>query len=337
MEFFRDNKFIGAWLIVTLLISLFLGFLLLRSRSAYKTSQAAYAGIKGGPTAKGSVIALQKSSPYPSAENLEAQEAEVHKLREKAESLRMELTAFQRDLLPISPPDLQAKIKTRVAELKDLANTKQVKLTDTFNLDLGQYISQPPKPGICPLLDVQVDSLVWLAKTMMESGVSSIDGIERGRLPVESVGAPKEGEGQAVIERYPSQLTFTGDMASVQSFLNAVSNAGEETDLFHVVRLVRVENTRKQGPERIEQEESPQTVVENDSDDPGIFAPPPLAGFGVGDDGGGEGETDATIILGEEAVQIFAKIELLRFTTEPLAGASPEPAATATPAAAPGA
>lgn len=298
MDWFRENKFLGVWLIGTFLILVLLGVLLIKKRSAYIAAKNQYSSVAN------KVVALKKSKPYPSEENLTIQKKQVGELEGKVNLLKQELYKYQKPLVELSPSDFQAKLKVVLAEIEEKAKANEVVLGDGFNLDMGKYLSTPPVPKACSLLSYQLDSLKWLVNELIVSRPAVIEGASRTLLPVETGGADQEGKDPQLLSMFPFEIKFAGSMASVERFLNKASNSSPEDGFYHVVRLLELENEKKDGPVKEVSDLQEALKEENVSFDSPKMDNSQLIG------------EEAKFVMGEEKVAATVKLELVRFADQ---------------------
>jgi len=331
MNWIQDNKFLTGWLAVTLLGILGLGFLLLQARGQYNT---AYAQFDSG---RKQVLGLESKPLYPSAENVELKGEVIDEYEAAVNDLHTQLAQFQRPLRPVEQTAFQAKLKNRIQQLSREAAKKSVKLPEDFAFGMLRYVNTLPPIEACPMLDYQLDSIFSLTSSLVSHQVDSIESIERKLIPGEK-GAPeksapeppKRGAKAApepVLERFPVEIVCATGPEPLRLFLNDVSNPSPGSP-FHIVRMMRVANEQQLGPPKVS---SNSTIVPDFVPEPDLeVTSPDDAAVAQGEEDaesiGFEGEDldfegssavdpiDARFILGEEKVEVYMKIELLRFT-----------------------
>jgi hypothetical protein len=87
-----------------------------------------------------------------------------------------------------------------------------------------------------------------------------------------------------VLKRYPFTIKFTGSPRSIEDVMNHLATAKEQ---FHAVREIRVENEKKEGPQK-----GATTAASNEA----------VAK-----------KKDSTVVLGGEKVTAWMAVDLLRF------------------------
>jgi len=311
MNWIQENKFLTAWLIITVLAVLGLGFLLLKARGEYNDAYAQY------DNQRKAVFQLESKPLYPNEKNEGQMRAAVDAYEESVEMLHGELSQFQRDLRPIEQVAFQSKLKDKIQKINNLAAKKNVTLPDGFSLGLESYAATLPPSRLCPLLDYQLDALDLLANMLIEHGVTEIMEFKRHKIAGEVGGPrpPKDGEDAPVpvIERYPVEIKVKIPQEAVQLFVNDISNPTPGS-FFYVIRLLRIANEEQVGPPKTPAPvaPTPALVIEEDVEDPD----------GEGDIEGFSGDDfeigiapvmDANFVLGQEELEAFFGIDLLRF------------------------
>ena len=293
MSWFSQNKFIGGLLVVFVVGLAGTGYYLSGRYSAYKTAMEQFDQQR-------TRITLLKSKPlFPSAENVELIKASVLEYESKVTELQKSLLHFQKPLnSSMKDTEFQQLIKERVAVVQTLAESGQLELPGEFYMGLLKYRQDVPEPGAVGLLEYQLRAIERLMEAMVRSSVEQLVVLERDPLGVESneyeapVPAP-------VLESYPLALTMVGTHESVRGFFNDISN---DTEYFYRVRYCRIENSAQSGPQR-----------SDDSDDGGDGNEDLFIDDGDLDDEVDGLETDAKIVMGNETIQVYMVVDLVRF------------------------
>jgi hypothetical protein len=214
-------------------------------------------------------------------------------------------------------------------------------LPDDFALGFDKYAATPPRSAeIAANLNIHLDAMEKLVTTVIESGVSSIDMLDRTKLDNEDAplppkattkAAPKakastkkgakkpviteQAAAEPVLDRYPIKLLITTDQAPLQALINTLCHPGK-MPYFLVVRLVRIENTRMDGPtkDEINQRKNANLQAQNNEQPPPkpvtdpakpagpqLLTPPKPA------------SQDAFDIMGREQLKVYMEIDYIRF------------------------
>ena len=282
---------------------------------------------------------LYKGKIFPNQGNVDAKTKQVDAIADKVTELNQAVLAFQTPLTEMGVQDFQTKLQGyRDTLIKEAANAG-TKLPEGFDMGMKQYLSEFAESSAVPKLDAWLEGINFLTRTLLGSGVNSIDSLTRTTLPFESgAPAPKEEAPKAkakpapkpapgkkglaakveapllpeskVLERFPVSVTFTGSNRALNDVLSALANtkAESKSPYFFVIRDIRVENEKKDGPS------SNQNVTIQE-----VTAP----------DGGETYKRDAIFIFGNEKLQVYLDLDLIRFVDPAAVVAAPEPAPAA--------
>lgn len=312
MDALKKNKFLATYVAILVVGLLVFGWLFYSSLGAHSTAKTSFEEEK-------EALARLKSKPlFPNEANLKARLAQVDEFTTSVDALQQSLMAAQPPLATgTSSASFQTKLTQIESDLKAQAEyTKLGSGSSSGNFSLG-FDENPPESAV-PDLDFQLDALSTLVRTLITDRVSSIDAITRAKLDVESrttaeapaaassrQAAQKTAAGPAValaenevFKRYPFTMRFTGSPRSIQDALNHIASS---KDYFYAVRSLRLENEKKDGPDRGQ--------VAGSSD---------------------QNKKDSNVVLGGEKVTVWLSLDLLRFLDPKVAAAEgSKPAAQA--------
>src|SRR5687767_7846381 len=121
MNWFKENRFLATWLIVTLIGAAALGFLMFSARSSYAETQQRY------DEQSSELGRLQTAKPYPNAENLKKMEALRTGHNTAITTLQKDLAAAEIPLEPVTPEQFQDLLDKSVKRV--LAKATEVGVT----------------------------------------------------------------------------------------------------------------------------------------------------------------------------------------------------------------
>ena len=263
MNDIKKNPFLAAYTFVLVVGAAVLGFFAFKAYSGFKEASSEYSKVRGA------VDSLKGQDFYPNEKNKSTRTTEVDEFSKQVVKLEGQLVPFQPKLTEnLSVPDLQALIRKNIEEVRDSANLGGVALgeADGFRLGMAEPLQFPPRADAVPGLEFQLISARQLADLLITSGIEAIDSMgreplavekppvvedPRARIKKESKSKKKEPmiKEDAVIERYPLIATITGDMDSMRNVLNNLA-ATPEGSVFFSTRYLRLENERKEGPDK---------------------------------------------------------------------------------------
>jgi hypothetical protein len=371
MNWAQENKKLAGIVGVMVVGGLGLGVWLYLSWSGYSGAMEQW------DQTQARINTLRAKKPTPTADNVAKRDKHLSEYADKVNQLRGALLAVQQGTKPISETEFQARLKDIAAEMKRLAKAAGVKdLPDDFALGFDKYSSQPPRsPEIAAELNVHLDAMQKLVTACIEAGVTSIDMLDRTKLenedaPVPTKAAPvvkpkagaasaarkakgvkkpvitEQAAAEPVLDRYPIKLLITTDQGPFQNLVNTLCHPGK-MPYFMVLRLVRIENSRTDGPTKDEINQRRTSAAQSASPEnaaPKPAAEPPKPGAAAAPAAQvitppRPATPDAFDIMGREQLKVYLEIDYIRFRPAPKIEdeetSSDTPAPAGAPAAAP--
>lgn len=258
MDWIRENKSLAVILGVIIAVSAALGYLLFDAWSSYTATKENYMAVTS------QVIAMKSAPLAPTQANLDAKKALVAEFATTVNKLGTTLLILQPQVQPIKDIEFQAKLKTKVADVRKAAATFRMGLPAEFAFGFDEYTNNLPKSEVAATeLSGYLDAVDDLVKLFMNSGVQVLDSLERSKLPVETAGAPqpqqrnaRPGAAQAqtaapggVLEKSQVSVVLTLDQGALQLVTSRLTNPSEMPH-FTSLRVVRIENQSQEGPPR---------------------------------------------------------------------------------------
>lgn len=309
MDWIRENKSLAAILGVIIAGSLALGYLLFDAWTGYTESKDAYIGMGN------QVAGLNGARLAPTEDNVKAKQALVDEYATMVNRLGGALLILQPATQPIKDIEFQAKLKTKIADVRKAAGLSKMALPAEFAFGFDEYTAGLPKSAEAAAeLSSFLDATDQLVKLFMDCGVQSVDLLERSKLPIEqgqsAAGAnrmaqqPQIQVSAAVLEKRQISVILTLDQGSLQLLISRLANPSE-MPYFTNLRLLRIENERQEGPLRSDVRppaEGPKSGV----DAPPAAAtdeikPPPPA------------PEDSVAVIGKERLKVRMEIDLVKF------------------------
>jgi hypothetical protein len=303
MKWLRENRSFGALLTVfsTCLLGTF--WLLLSSKSNWKDASAHF-----HETAE-ELTRLNRLAPYPNGENLRQMKKQVEDYAKTLTGLKEELKTQFIPLQPLAPNEFQSRLRIAVNTVAEKARANNVRLPDKFYLGFDEFASTLPHTLAAAPLGQELKQIECLLDALFEARVDALTLFRRTQLREEQFASSpppnkKSGavptSGAKAIEQNVVEATFLSTPAAARKFLNQI---GATTQQFFIVRLLHVRNEKDKGPVREGTSESANPVA--------------VSSFG------GPVSTEAVkssptgtvnFIVGNEHIQVTAKIEMVRFT-----------------------
>ena len=307
MKWFQQNRWLGMFLIAVGICVLFAGILLYWTRAKWSDARQAF------DKAAAERSRLQRLDPFPN-------DANYGKLKVHLENYGAALDKFKEELKkevtpapPLAPNEFQSRLRQAVIATLNRARANNVKLPDKFQLGFDEFTTAMPKTGVTPLLGQELSQIQMLLNILLDAKVDSVTSFHRAPLPEERAvsptpappkqspaparkGSPTRGQKPAkqaepsatastanLMERNVVDLTFKAAPAAARKVLNEIASS---TGQFFIIRTLYVRNEKDKGPPRGKTAE-----------------PNPSAT-----------ETALNFIVGNEHIEVSARIEMVRFT-----------------------
>jgi hypothetical protein len=302
MNWFKQNRFLGTFLGVLVFSTLLCVYFLFRERSA--------AGREGArlKTVTEELIRLRGGTPFPNEENLHMTRAQTRGRRDSLLALEKELKRRTFPKPALQPNEFQAQLRQAVTDVIERARASKAQLPESFYLGFDEYATSLPNSAAAPCLGRQLRAIEWIANTILDAHVDSLQSMMRSPLPEEKAapaparttarGAkdPKTpGTSAGIVDSTSIDIAFSGSPSAVRRILNQIAAANEQA---YVIRTLRVRNQVDKGPERGSIEKpAPATAA--------AVRPEPAGAAGK--------EQGISFIVGTEHLNVATKIEILRF------------------------
>ncbi len=352
MDWIRENKTAATIIGVAFGGGLALSGLLYVAYTDYDKS------LTGFNKLAGDIAIMEKASLYPSEANVKikadgvaAYQVEVGELGQKL----LDLQNLNKDpsAKEVTDTDFQAKLKQRILDTKAKAQATTA-LPKDFALGFDTYMGALPKSAqAAKELNDYLDGVDAVITAAIDSGAKSIESLSRSELEVEKglpppprtppppKKAPKKTKGKAVaraevkpavevaevVEKRQIILRLKLDQGPLQRFINTLASPGKMPH-FTVIRVLRVENEKQEGPLIGALEEK----KEKEATSHPVAGEPTVAVVPVG------GPTtapkaevirpatpeayDAFAVLGQESLTAYFEIDLVRFVEPSVVEAS---------------
>jgi hypothetical protein len=302
MSWFRENRFLGAFLISLGLCTFGAVWFLLEARGDWKDASTAFQRTAA------ELSRLERLAPYPSGENFHKMKAQTEEYEAALARLKDELKKRVLPLPPMAPNEFQSHLRVAMTAVAEKARANRVKLPDKFYLGFDHFASALPGEAVTPLLGQELAQIECLVNTLLEARVDTLISFRRTPLPEEdgtAAVAPspippgrKSTAAPRFLERSVIEATFVSTPAAARKVLNQIAGTDEQ---FFVIRLLQIRNEKDKGPLR-----------EVGTDTGGLVATTPAP---VGSPGAKPSSMAAlNFIVGNERVETSARIEIVRFT-----------------------
>lgn len=250
---------------------------------------------------------LEGLVPYPNGENLRSFKTEVRDYSDSLARLKGELKIHVLPIEPIQPNEFQNRLRLALTGVTEKARATKVRLPEHFYLGFDEFAAGLPNALAAPLLAqelAQVESLLDILFEARVDGLTSFRRMpllqEQGTVLIPTSASSKTGPIQKTagnaLERNLIEISFASTATAARKVLNQIVASKQ----FFVIRLLHVQNEKEKGPPR---EVTPDGsglhgAALSESVNPSESRPNGPLNF----------------IVGDEHIQVTARIEIVRFT-----------------------
>ena len=310
MNWFRQNRWLGTFLIVFGFCALLAGTFLYRATSTWTVAKREF------DKAAAERRRLERLDPFPNDANYQKMKVYLEKYSAALDKFKEELKTFVLPAPPLAPNEFQSRLRQVTTVTRSRASTNKVKLPDKFQLGFDEFTTTLPNTVAAPLLGQELSQIQMLMNILVDARVDSVTSFQRAHLPEEQgvAHAPKAtptpvpgrkttaapGQKPAapsttepkLLERNIVNLTFKATPSAARKVLNQIWGS---TGQFYIIRTLYVRNEKEKGPPREKTTEANAPPTESAAPN----AP---------------GNAPLNFIVGNEHIEISARIEMVRFT-----------------------
>jgi len=302
MNWFRENRFLGTFLVLFGICTLGAVWFLFSAKSDWDEASTRF-----NDTAA-ELNRLERLSPYPNGENLRKMKAHAENYSSGLARLEDELKMRAAPAMPMAPNEFQSYLRVAMAAIAEKARANRVKIPEKFYLGFDEFASALPNEVAAPLLGQELIQIEWLLNSLLDARVESLTAFRRTPLPEEHGIAPAAGAkpagappaGAKLLERNVVEATFLSTPGAARKIINQIAGANRH---FCIIRLLHVRNEKEKGPSR-------EVAAENAAVIPATSSPVPASSPGAKPTPG----PALNFIVGNERIETTAKIEIVRFT-----------------------
>ena len=292
MNWYRENRWLGNFLIALGGAALLSLWFLFHARSGFAEASAEFS------QAATERNRLEHLNPFPNEENFRKTQAALDNYGATLTKLKEELKAQVLPVAPIAPNEFQSRLRQAIVSTTEKARANRVKLPENFHLGFDEFATTLPSSGAAAAsLGQELAQVELLLGILIDARVDAITTLKRVTLPPETAAAPAparkpSGPANAApgpVERSIVDLTFAASPSATRKVANQIASSERQ---FFIVRTLYVRNEQLKGPSR------EQTAATGKAAETAAATSPNAIKF----------------IVGNEHVENTARIELVRFT-----------------------
>ncbi len=305
MNWFRENRFLGSFLIAFGLCTIAALCFLFSSKGSFDGASDQL------NTTVTELNRLESLNPFPNSANLIKMKAQSNEAVAALEKLKQDLTTRVLPATPMAPSEFQARLRQVLASITEKARTNKVHLPENFFLGFDEYSAALPGNEEAPLLGQQLAQIELLLNILIDARIDALTAFRRvpasELVPPVTVLTPKPSAnrrpgttptpGPKFIERAVVELTVTSAPSAARRAINQIASAAQQ---FFIIRTLHVQNEKDKGPPRAQAAENAAATAS-----PAIPAPSPGARPAA--------SPALNFIVGTEKIEASAQVELIRF------------------------
>src|SRR5256884_4109017 len=256
MNWYRENRWLGNFLIAFAVTALLALWFLFRARSGFTEASAQF---NEAATERNR---LEHLNPFPNEGNFRKTQAALNDYGATLTKLKEELRARVLPVEPIAPNEFQSRLRRAIVGTTEKARANRVKLPVNFHLGFDEFRTTLPTTAAAPLLGQELAQVELLFGILIDARVDAIAAVKRTAPPAVATAAPtppKKPSGlanapPAVVERTIVDLTFTALPSAMRKVLNQIASSDRQ---FFIVRTLYVRNEQQKGPSREQSNAAP--------------------------------------------------------------------------------
>jgi hypothetical protein len=295
MNWFRQNRWLGTFLIAFGICTLVAVFFLFSAKSGFVEAATRF---KDATTERNR---LERLDPFPSDANYQKMKIHLENYSAALDKMKQSLKPRMLPVVPMAPNEFQTRLRQATMTTQERARANRVKLPATFYLGFNEFVGALPNTAAAPFLGEELSQIELLMNILIDARADSVKELVRKTPPPETAAATTPPAGPAsgpsktpapgafkMIERNIVDLTFVASPSVARKILNQIASSEQQ---FYIIRTLQVHNEQDKGPPRA-------------STEPGGSAATaaPAAGSAI------------KFIVGNEHIEIAARIEMVRFT-----------------------
>src|ERR1051326_7082784 len=176
MNWFRDNRFLGTFLVVFGVALIATLCFLFTAKSNWDEASARFT------IASTELNRLERLAPYPNADNLRKMKAHAEDYSTALGKLKEELRTRVTPMPQIAPNEFQSRLRIALNAVADKAHANKVKLPDKFFLGFDDFASALPSEAAAPSLGQELVEIEWLMGAFLDARVDAVTAFRRTPL-----------------------------------------------------------------------------------------------------------------------------------------------------------
>jgi hypothetical protein len=250
MNWYRENRWLGNFLIAVASAALLALWFLFHARSSFDEASVQF---NEAATERNR---LEHLNPFPNEENFRKTQAALDNYGATLNKLKEELKAQVLAVAPIAPNEFQSRLRQAIVSTTEKARANRVKLPENFRLGFDEFATTlPGSVAAAASLGQELGQVELLLGILIDARVDAITTLKRVSLPPETATAaatarkpPAAANGASKpVERSIVDLAFAASPSAMRKVLNQIASTERQ---FFIVRTLYVRNEQLTGPSR---------------------------------------------------------------------------------------
>jgi hypothetical protein len=247
MNWYRENRWFGNFLVTFAVSLLFAVWFLFRAKGEFDEASAQFNEVASER------IRLEHLNPFPNEENFRKTRTALDNYGATLSKTKEDLKTHVVPLAPLAPNEFQSHLRQAIVNATERARTNRVKLSENFHLGFDEFTAALPDAAVASLLGQQLNQMELLVNILIDHHVDAITDLKRPTAPEEPAAAASAAarktatESPKVVERSVVQVAFTASPTALQEVLNQIARLDRQ---FFIVRTLHVRNEQQKGPAR---------------------------------------------------------------------------------------
>src|SRR5260370_18435166 len=177
MNWYRENRWLGNFLIAFAVTALLTLWFLFRARSGFTEASAQF---NEAATERNR---LEHLNPFPNEGNFRKTQAALSDYGAILTKLKEELRARVLPVEPIAQNEFQSRLRRAIVSTTEKARANRVKLPENFHLGFDEFTTTLPTTAAAPLLAQELGQVELLLGILIDARVDGIATLKRPTLP----------------------------------------------------------------------------------------------------------------------------------------------------------
>ena len=203
MNWYRENRWLGNFLIAFAVTALVALWFLFRANSGFVEASTQF---NEAATERNR---LEHLNPFPNEGNFRKTQAALNDYGATLTKLKGELRAQVLPVEPIAPNEFQSRLRRAIVNTTERARANRVKLPENFHLGFDEFRTTLPTTAAAPLLGQELAQVELLLGILIDARVDAIRGVVGpGRTPLP--GPPSSCDASTRSSTYGERLPLHG-------------------------------------------------------------------------------------------------------------------------------